>query len=174
MDTQVLVAYASKYGATREIAERIGDVLRQAGVPVDVTPARSDLDLTRYQAVVLGSAVYVGKWQKEAEGFLKANEKSLAAKPVWIFSSGPTGEGNPVELVGGERVPPALQPIIDRIQPRDVTIFHGNIALDKVNPIEKWAVKSLVKKPFGDYRDWGGITTWAGKIAETLNHGLPV
>jgi menaquinone-dependent protoporphyrinogen IX oxidase len=36
MNTQVLVAYATKYGATAEIAEKIGQVLRQAGLRTDV------------------------------------------------------------------------------------------------------------------------------------------
>lgn len=173
MDTQVLIAYASKYGATREIAERIGEELRKAGVQVDVIPASGGLDLTSYRAVVLGSAVYIGKWQKDAELFLKNNEKSLAARPVWIFSSGPTGEGNPVDLVEGARVPAGLQPVIDRIKPRDIAVFHGNINPDKINPIEKWAVKSLVKKPLGDFRDWSSIAAWAEAIANSLNSRQP-
>ena len=116
----------------------------------------------------MGSAIYIGKWPKEAVTFLKSNEKSLAYRPFWLFSSGPSGEGDPVELVEGKRVPNALQPTIDRIHPRDVTVFHGNINLEKINPIEKWAVKSVVKKPFGDFRDWNSIIKWANSIADAL------
>ncbi|HET9907912.1 MAG TPA: hypothetical protein VFQ23_14770, partial [Anaerolineales bacterium] len=61
-----------------------------------------------------------------------------------------------------------LQPIADRIQPRDIAVFHGHIDADKINFIEKWAIKSLVKKPFGDFRDWEAITAWATSIAKTL------
>jgi len=118
--------------------------------------------------VILGSALYVGKWQKEAEGFLKANEKTLAARPVWLFSSGPTGEGNPVELVEGKRLPAALQPVADRIRPRDIAVFHGYINPDKLNFVEKWAIKSIVKKPMGDFRDWDSIINWTGTIADAL------
>ena len=67
MDKQVLVAYATKYGATAEIAEKIGEVLRQAGLPTDVLPVDRVGDLSAYKAVVLGSAVYIGQWRKEAE-----------------------------------------------------------------------------------------------------------
>jgi menaquinone-dependent protoporphyrinogen oxidase len=168
MDSNILVMYASKYGATRQIAEKIGEVLRQAGLQVDVFPVDDTLDITLYKAIVLGSAVYVGKWQKEAVTFLQANEKPLAARPVWLFSSGPTGEGDPVELVEGVRFPVALQPVVDRIHPRDVAVFHGYINRDKLNFIEKWAIKSLVKKPFGDFRQWDSITSWATSIADTL------
>jgi menaquinone-dependent protoporphyrinogen IX oxidase len=61
MDIQILVAYATKYGATAGIAEKIGQVLRQAGLLTDVLPVDRVSDLTPYEAVVLGSAVYIGK-----------------------------------------------------------------------------------------------------------------
>ncbi len=168
MDTKILVTYASKYGATKEIAEKIGAVLRQAGLPADVLPVDGVRDLAAYRAVILGSAVYIGKWQKEAAAFLQANENALAGRPVWLFSSGPSGEGDPVKLVEGWRLPGDLQPVADRIRPRDITVFHGNIDLQKINFMEKFAVKNVVKKPFGDYRDWNMIAAWAGKVAAEL------
>lgn len=161
MIPHVLVAYSSKYGATKEIAEKIGEVIRQAGLEVDVLPVKGVSDLTLYRAVILGCAVYIGKWLKEAGEFLKVNEKSLAQRPLWLFSSGPTGDGKPVDLLEGWQLPRDQQPIMARIQPQAITVFHGNINTDKVNSVEKWAVKSLVKKPFGDFRDWDMINSWA-------------
>ncbi len=99
MDIQVLVAYGTKHGATAEIAEKIGQVHRQANLRTDVLPADRVKDLTLYKAVVLGSAVYIGQWRKAAATFLKANEKVLVKRPVWLFSSGPTGEGDMVALL---------------------------------------------------------------------------
>jgi menaquinone-dependent protoporphyrinogen oxidase len=166
MARNILVTYASKYGATREIAEKIGDVLRQAGLQADVLPVDSIRDLSTYKAVILGSAIYIGKWLKEAVKFLKTNEKILSDRPVWLFSSGPTGEGDPVELVEGVRLPADLQPVVDCIHPRDIAVFHGYINPAKMNFIEKWAIKSLVKKPTGDFRDWDMIVKWTGTIAD--------
>ena len=168
MEKKILVTYASKYGATKEIAEKIGEGLQQKGLQADVLPAGSIRDTTPYQAVILGSAIYVGNWPKEAAEFLKANERTLAGQPFWLFSSGPTGEGDPAELVNGKLLPASLQAITDRIQPRDIAIFHGNINLEKINAMEKWAIKNVVKKPFGDFRDWGMILGWTTKIAEAL------
>ena len=167
MDNQVLVAYASKYGATAEIADKIAGVLRQADLQVDLLPADRVRDLSPYGAVVLGSAVYVGKWRKEAAKFLKKNEKKLAGKPVWLFSSGPTGEGDPVELLNGWRLPKAQQPIVDRIKPRDVAVFHGDLDAEKINGIEKKMIETVGAVP-GDYRDWDAITAWAGSVAGAL------
>jgi menaquinone-dependent protoporphyrinogen oxidase len=167
MDKRVLVAYATKHGGTAEIAERIGEVLRQAGLRADVLRAGRVSDPAAYEAVVLGSGVYIGRWRKEAARFLKDNEQVLAEQLVWLFSSGPTGEGDPVELTDGWRFPTALQPVADRIQPRDVVVFHGVLDEKKLNVVEKWAIKN-VRAPLGDFRDWDGIAAWATSIADAL------
>ena len=167
MENKVLVAYASKYGATKQIAEKIGEVMRQAGLSADVLPAEQVKDPSAYQAVVLGSAVYIGKWRKQAAKFLKENEKILAERPVWLFSSGPAGEGDPVELLQGWTFPDGLQPIAERIQPRDIAVFHGDVDVEKVNFIERAMIKN-VESPVGDFRDWEAITTWATVIAQAL------
>ncbi len=167
MNTQVLVTYATKNGSTAEIAEKIGQVLSQAGLHTDVLPADRVSNLSSYKAVILGSAVYMGGWRKEAVKFLKTNEKVLAEQMVWLFSSGPTGKGDPAELTKGWRFPKGLQPIADHIQPRDIAVFHGAIHKQKLNFIEKWMINN-VKAPLGDFRDWDAITSWATAIADVL------
>ena len=168
MSDKVLVAYGSKYGSTAEIADAIGQVLREAGFDADVRSAETVQDLASYQAVVLGSGVYAGMWRKEAAEFLEAHQAELAERPVWLFSSGPSGKGDPVELLDGWRFPDAQKPIADRISPRDMAVFHGNIDRDKLNLAEKLIVKA-VKGEFGDFRDWEAIRTWASGVASTLS-----
>ena len=167
MENKVLVAYGTKYGATAEIAARIGDVLREAGLAVDVQPASKVGSLEPYGAVVLGSAVYAGLWRKEAADFLTENEAALARLPVWFFSSGPTGEGDPVELLNGFRIPESLQPTADRIGPREIAVFHGTIDLNSLKLHERMMIKG-VKAAVGDFRDWDAITAWGAKVAEAL------
>jgi len=161
------VAYGTKNGATAEIAERIGQVLREAGLPTDVLPAGRVRDLTPYGAVVLGSAVYMFHWRKEAAKLLKALEASQAGRAVWLFSSGPTSETDTDAFLEGMKLPKALQPVADRIQPRDVAVFRGVLDLEKLNPFERWVMNKM-KAPAGDYRDWDAIEAWAGTIAQAL------
>lgn len=168
MTNSILVAYATKYGATAEIAAKIGDTLKQAGLSVEVLPADQVKDVAAYSAIVLGSAAYAGMWRKEAIDFLEANEAQLTDRAVWFFSSGPTGEGDASQIMKGWRFPEAQQPIADRIKPRDIAFFHGFINLKKLNMAEKLIIKGI-KAPTGDFRNWDAITAWATDIAAGIN-----
>lgn len=171
MNKQVLITYATKYGATKEIAERIGKTLQDVGLTVDVLPVDEVKNLSDYGAVILGSAVYAGHWRKEAVSFLEAHEKALATRPTWFFSSGPTGEGDPTELMKGWRFPEAQKPIADRIKPRDLAFFHGDLNMQKLNIAEKLLIKGI-KAPTGDFRDWETIQQWAQDVAENLKQTM--
>lgn len=172
METQVLVAYGTKYGATAEIAEKIGDVLRAAGLAVDVKPPDQVGSPQSYAAVVLGSAIYMGRWRKEAETYLQMHETALAGRPIWLFSCGPLGEGDPAKLAEGFGFPGGLQPIADRIRARDIALFHGAVDIQKLNPFERMVLK-MAKAPIGDWRDWPAIAAWAAGIAAALKEGQP-
>lgn len=165
---KVLVTYASKFGATAEIAEKIHEILIEKGMDADIQPVNTVQTLDDYQSVVLGSAVYYGRWKKEAVRFLTKFEKVLKDKETWFFSSGPLGEGDPVELLEGWTFPPLQQEVADRIQPNGVQVFHGVLEEDNRNFFEKWILKKMAS-PTGDFRDWDLISTWADSIARILS-----
>ncbi len=167
----ILVVYASKYGATMEIADKIGEILRNLKYQVKIEEAREDLDLSVYQAVVLGSAVYMGQWRKNAKNFLKRHQQTLQALPFWIFSSGPTGEGDALELTKGWKYPSNIKPLIDQIQPKEVKVFHGCLHAEKLNLFDRWIIRNA-KSPLGDFRDWHDINKWAQSISSNLEHSL--
>jgi menaquinone-dependent protoporphyrinogen oxidase len=167
MTARVLVAYASKHGATTEIAKKMGEILNEAGLKATVLPAEQVVDLTPFDAVVLGSAVYAGSWRKEAVHFLEKFESLLAKMPVWFFSSGPTGEGDPTTLLKDWRCPTAQEPLANRIRPRDIAVFQGELDMEKLNFAEKLIIKG-VKAPVGDFRNWDSITDWAASIVDVL------
>jgi menaquinone-dependent protoporphyrinogen oxidase len=133
---------------------------------VDVLDVSIVKDLAPYSKIILGSSVYIGLWNKKVVHFLKKNIKSLETLPVWLFICGPTGNGNPIERMNGWFYPKFLQPVIERIHPRDITCFGGKLVLKRLNPFEKWIVNN-VKATAGDFRDWQAVTFWADKIAES-------
>lgn len=167
MNMHVLVTYATKHGATAEIADKIGDVLSQEGILTDLFPVNDVVNLHDYTAVILGSAVYAGQWRQEAINFLKTHEQALAERDVWLFSSGPTGEGDAEELLKGWRFPEKYQPLADRIHPHEIAVFHGELDVKDLNFIERFII-NRVKAPVGDFRDWDDITEWATAVAHTL------
>ena len=172
MNGTVLVVYATKDGATKEIAEVIGQTLRAARREAEVLAAEGMKDLSTYAAIILGSAVYVAQWRKEAVTFLETHEKVLAERPVWLFSSGPTGSGDAVQLMSGWRFPDSEKPIAERIHARDLALFHGELDPKKLNFPEKLILKGI-KAPLGDFRDWQAVRGWAQTVAETLkNEGI--
>ncbi len=173
MNNRVLITYATKYGSTGAIAVKIGNILREADFEVDVIPVENVEDIYPYRAVIVGSAVYMGQWRTEMVKFLKDKQSILSEKSVWIFSSGPTGEGDPHELMKGWQFPGKLEPVLDVIQPESISVFHGELNLNKLNMLEKFIVNN-VKAPAGDFRDWRMITDWAQQIVCDLKNPQPI
>ncbi len=169
MGKRILVAYVSKHGSTKEIAEKVGDVVRRSGLIVDVAALNGNIErVAGYDAVILGSAVYFGFWRRKTTAFLDAWSKLCKAPPIWLFFSGPTGHGDPKEqTMNGHGIPDRQRPVIQRIKPRDIAFFHGNVDVARLNALETWALKK-VKAPIGDFRDWEAISSWAATISEAL------
>ncbi len=167
MQGQILVAYCSKHGATGQIAEKIGQVLGETGLDVEVWSIDRSPDPARYAAVIFGSAVYFGGWRKAAQRFLRDNEGVLAERPVWLFSSGPTGEGELEAFMKGKDLPESLQPVVDKIALRGAVVFRGAVDVGKLGLLERWVVKR-VDSPIGDFREWNEIGRWASGIADAL------
>ena len=119
---KVLVAYASKYGSTRSIAERIAECLRVAGQQGEARPVQAIDDLGGYDAFVVGSAVFASHWMAEATAFVRRHRAVLADRPVWLFSSGPIGtmaaKHEPVE-------PKGIGALVRAIGPREHRVFFG-------------------------------------------------
>lgn len=171
---RVLIAYATKHGATEGIAARIGETLASAGHVPDVRDADDVSDLSGYDAFVLGSAAYIGHWRKEAIGLARRLEQGRGDRPVWLFSTGPLGEGATDEQGRDKREaaePRDLPELMAMVQPRDHRVFFGALDPTSLTLPEKAmrrlpAGKALL--PEGDFRDWDDIDAWAASIASDL------
>jgi menaquinone-dependent protoporphyrinogen oxidase len=117
-------------------------------------------DVGLYEAVVLGSAVYMGLWLKEATDFARRHREQLTARPLWLFSSGPLG----TDVVDDEEQPKELAELREMLEPRDHRLLYGALNRDALGFCERRVVKA-VKAPEGDFRDWDEIRAWAAVIA---------
>ena len=157
----VLITYASKYGSSGGVADAIGKELCSKGMAADVVLIKNARNVSSYQGVVIGSAIYMGKWMSEAVYFVKKNKDSLRQVPVAYFLVCMT-LSQPTEKKQAE-VLSYMDPILKampEIKPVGLGTFAG--ALDYSNL--SWLYKKILKSkgtPEGDFRDWNAIRAWA-------------
>ena len=169
---RVLVVYASRYGATRGIAERIAGNLNESGHEASAASAKAVSDLDGYDAFVVGSAVFIGSWMKEASEFVRRNHEALAARPAWLFSSGPVGPTIQQENVRETAVPREIAEFETLIRPRGHRVFCGAFDHTRLDFGHRliYAMPAMKKLMVdGDYRDWSNIDAWAVEIADALS-----
>jgi menaquinone-dependent protoporphyrinogen oxidase len=160
----ILLAYATRYGSTREAAETIASVLREAGLEVDMQPMKEVKTLDSYAAVVLGAAIYNSRWHPDAHHFLVQHQEVLRQVPVAIFTLGPLSTGS--EAMQKSRL--QLDRELEKapwLKPIALEVFVGKFDRAK---------KGSAAKPSPDHRDWDAIRAWARSLpAQLLKDVLP-
>jgi menaquinone-dependent protoporphyrinogen oxidase len=165
---RVLVGYASKMGSTREIAEKIGDRLSDAGFDVLVRSCADAPPVEGFSAVVIGSAIYVRRWLKEATRYLAREASDLTGRPTYLFQSGPCSEKPSDSVVG---IPRGVRRLAAAIGASEPVTFGGRLDRAKATgPISRWVASGTMA---GDYRDWAAISAWADSIAAAIRDQQP-
>lgn len=158
----ILIAFATRHGATHEIAETLKETFVNRGLSAETKPVQDVRSLDGYDAVIIGSAVYMGRWMKAARSFVDEHRGDLAGKDVWLFSSGPVGE--PADAADE---PFGIDEVVSVAHAHAHRIFAGKIDRSELGLAER-AVIRMVKAPDGDYRDWDAIRGWAHEIADRM------
>ena len=170
MENKILVAYASKYGSTQEVADVVATTLREKGLVVDLQPVRKVRSLAGYKAVVLGAAIYYGLWHKEALNFLARNEADLSQRPVAVFALGPNStdenerQGSRAQLDKNLAKFPWLKPVVTEL-------FGGRFPAKLHFPdslVAALPASPMHGLPANDVRDWAAIRDWASNLARKL------
>lgn len=165
MPASVLIAYATNYGSTQEVAEAVAATLREGGLEVTVQPARQVRSLGGYGAVVLGAPLYMFRWHKDARRFLARHQKALAGRSVAVFAVGPAFKGDEEEFRGArDQLDKALAEF-PWLEPAERVVFGG-----KFDPAGlRFPYKLMIGKlPALDLRDWPAIRAWAAALPETM------
>jgi len=166
MSASVLVAYATRYGSTQEVAEAVAATLRECRLEVDIQPMREVRTLTGYRAVVLGAPLFMFHWHKDALRFLSRHREALTERPVAVFALGPTHD--PYDEKEWQDSCAQLDKELAKfhwLTPVALEMFGG-----KYDPAKlRFPINLLAgKEPASDLRDWTAIHTWAAAIAEAL------
>src|SRR6185503_2258163 len=173
MKTQVLIAYCTRSGSTAEVAQAVGQTIREAGVAVQVK-AIGEIDaILPGTAIVLGTALYMGRVPKEFHEFITRFEEDLAKVKPWIFVRGPTERERKRFAAAEEQVRKEIGKHRS-LHPADMRVLGGKFDPAHVNLpfpmslIMKLPVNPLKKLPLSDIRDWNWIQRWAQAIAEEI------
>jgi menaquinone-dependent protoporphyrinogen oxidase len=164
MDRQprVLIAYATRAGGTRGVARAIQQELRWAGALVDLEPVELAGDPAAYDAVILGSAVYFGSWERDAIHYAESHSRELRRIPVWLFSSGPLDWSDPAAPVDPPR---HMDDLIIAVHARGHHVFGGVLDPATAGIVgRRMADEGLA----GDFRDLPAVRQWARGIAAEL------
>jgi menaquinone-dependent protoporphyrinogen oxidase len=153
----VLLAYATKHGSTQEVAGSIAETLAASGYEVDVRAAADVRDLGGYDGVILGGALYMGRWHGGAVGFLERHRHALATIPIAVFAMGPHTLADVDVASARAQLDRALAKVTD-VSPSAVAIFGGVIDPTTLRfPLNRMHAS--------DARDWQAITAWANDVA---------
>jgi menaquinone-dependent protoporphyrinogen oxidase len=175
MSSTVLIAYATRYGATQEVAETVAAALRESGLAVDIQPMRAVRTLEGYRALVLGAPLYIGHWHKDAQRFLARHREALMSRPVALFTLGPT-HPDEQEWAG---VHAQLEQELAKypwLQPVALELFGGKYDPAQLrfpdSVLARLPASPLHQRPASDVRDWTAIRTWANSLAAQLQSAL--
>jgi menaquinone-dependent protoporphyrinogen oxidase len=160
---KVLVVYASRMGSTAEIAQEIADQLTKRGHDVDVFASTRAPDAPSYDAVIVGSGVYLNHWDKGALHYLQDQAPDLAERPTWLFQSGPCGSD---DLSQHTKAPYRISQLCSEIGAHESKVFGGN--LDPAHAVTWLDRRFTAGANAGDYRNWDEIRAWADSIADEL------
>lgn len=162
MPARVLVAYGTTNGSTAQIAEKVADVLRGYGLTAEACDARSVESVAAYDAVVVGGALYAGRWHQDARRLVHHHRKALAVRPLWLFSSGP------LDTSASERdIPPVpgVKRSAVRLDAREHVTFGGCLR----EGAHGWLARMILRSgQGGDFRDFDRIEKWAARIGKEL------
>ncbi|AEE46346.1 flavodoxin domain-containing protein [Cellulomonas fimi] len=159
---KILMTVASRHGGTREIGEVVAQTLRDAGHDVDETSPDDVEHVTGYDAVVIGSAVYVGRLAASVRDLVERQGAHLRSMPVWLFWSGPVGDP-PMPPT----VPDDVDVVAEHAGARETRCFVGRIERSELNLNER-ALVALVRAETGDYRDFEDVRSWADELVQRL------
>lgn len=159
---RVLVVHGSSRGGTAGLAAMIGDALARRGFETTVAAAAEIDELTGYDAVIVGGALYNNRWHPDATTFVHRLRGVLQGLPVWFFSSGPLDDS----ARSG-----ALAPVPQVRELARVTDVRGHITFGGVlahRPTGRLA-GLFSYGPAGDWRDPRQVEEWVGRVELQLS-----
>jgi menaquinone-dependent protoporphyrinogen oxidase len=168
MQQHVLVAYDSYMGGTAGIARVITDELIRAGLEVDLRPAAAVDSVRGYDAVIIGSPLYYGRWRHDSMHLLRHRQGELSRRRVWLFQSGLSV----IAPDAGDVTPPEVNALAHSIHAVGPMTFGGRLTRQTARGVLP-RLMARRSTGVGDFRDLDQVARWANSIAQALLASAP-
>lgn len=166
---RIAVIFATTHGSTEAIADCIGDDLANRGAQVVVADAEHPPELSRFDVVILGSAVHNADVLPEMTDFAHNHHHELIDRTVWLFAVGPgPALRGPIGRRIGRVVPRKIAALRDSVNAVGYRAFAGRFEHVAVSGRAGVFYRLLCGGRYGDLRDWPSISEWTAAIARTL------
>jgi menaquinone-dependent protoporphyrinogen oxidase len=161
--TGILILYSTTDGHTREICQRLGQVIEQAGHQVKLMSIgdQPDVDMKPFDKIVLGASIRYGKHGKQVYEFIERNERILDSKPNAFFS---------VNVVARkpEKNQPETNPYLKKFlkqitwQPKELAVFAGKIDYQRYRILDRLMIRLIMWMTKGptDPKTVAEFTNW--------------
>lgn len=176
MYEKVLICYGTRYGSTGEIAENIGETLRNRGAMVEIVNLKQSKvkDLKSFDFIIVGSGIQMGRWTKEPLKFIKKNRDILSRKKVALFVSCMSATKPETCAQGRRDYLDKINTDFPEIEPVSMGLFGGMIDPTRGGRMTKGLMTALLKEftkegeeppEYVDLRDWEQIRLWAENLS---------
>ncbi|HNY89960.1 MAG TPA: flavodoxin domain-containing protein [bacterium] len=172
---QILITYSSGFGTTREVAEKIGQILQKADLlSVDLLPIDEVSTVAPYDTVILGSSIRAGHPLANMVDFIALHRHHLESKRVAIFLVCLCANSEEGRCKAMEDQLPQLLRRFPNLHPFAVEAFGGKIDFDKLNPVMRKLMRHVLEQSglpadgSVDTRDWKLIEQWALRLRDEL------
>jgi len=171
---RVLIAYSTTDGHTREICDRLREVIERQGDQVTLVPVAevAYADLESSDKIVVGASIRYGKHSPLVVEFMERNAPVLNRKPSAFFS---------VSVVARkpEKNQPHTNPYVRKLlrkiawRPREVGVFAGKIDYPRYGDLDRMIIRGIMwltggptdPKVVVDFTDWRQVEAFGSLIA---------
>jgi menaquinone-dependent protoporphyrinogen oxidase len=132
------IVFASKHGTTVKVAQKIQDGIGTANTDMYNLKDSSNIDLSRYDQIIIGGSIHAGSIQKKITRFCSKHTVDLVQKPLGLFICCMDEKHPQSEF---ENAFPELL----RSHAKSKKIMGGEFLIEKMNFIEKLIIKKVSK-----------------------------